>query len=150
MVPGIRPRQPRQRERARHRPEAQAGKQDAVPVCADVQNLVGWLTTVVGRVCLDMLRSRASRREEPLDVRVPDPIVSREEAPGSLRGRIPGAIGDGRLERAAGLPLSPANSQVLLCGNPDMLKDTTAVLMERGLRKHRRRAPGHITVESFW
>ena len=46
---------------------------------SDVHNLVGWLTTVVGRVCLDMLRSRASRREEPLDVRVPDPIVSREE-----------------------------------------------------------------------
>ncbi|WKX69109.1 sigma-70 family RNA polymerase sigma factor [Streptomyces sp. XD-27] len=41
-----------------------------------VGNLGGWLTTVVGRVCLDMLRSRASRREEPLDVRVPDPIVS--------------------------------------------------------------------------
>src|SRR5579859_5095106 len=46
---------------------------------SDVHNLAGWLTTVVGRVCLDMLRSRASRREEPLDVRVPDPIVSREE-----------------------------------------------------------------------
>ena len=34
--------------------------------------------------------------------------------------------------------------------NPDMLKDTTAVLVERGMRKHRRRTPGHITVESFW
>ncbi len=43
-----------------------------------VENLGGWLTTVVGRVCLDMLRSRKSRREEPLDVYVPDPIVSRE------------------------------------------------------------------------
>jgi RNA polymerase sigma factor (sigma-70 family) len=41
-----------------------------------VQNLGGWLTTVVGRVCLDMLRSRAARREEPLDVRLPDPIVT--------------------------------------------------------------------------
>lgn len=44
---------------------------------SDVENLGGWLTTVVGRVCLDMLRSRASRREEPLDVHVPDPVVSR-------------------------------------------------------------------------
>jgi RNA polymerase sigma factor (sigma-70 family) len=43
---------------------------------SDVENLAGWLTTVVGRVCLDMLRSRASRREEPLDVRLPDPVVS--------------------------------------------------------------------------
>jgi RNA polymerase sigma factor (sigma-70 family) len=42
----------------------------------DIQNLSGWLTTVVGRVCLDMLRSRISRREDPLDVHVPDPIVS--------------------------------------------------------------------------
>jgi RNA polymerase sigma-70 factor (ECF subfamily) len=43
-----------------------------------VDNLRGWLTTVVARVCLDMLRTRASRREEPLEeVHVPDPIVAR-------------------------------------------------------------------------
>ncbi|MEU7135082.1 RNA polymerase sigma factor SigJ [Streptomyces sp. NPDC046261] len=41
-----------------------------------VENLGGWLTTVVGRVCLDLLRSRSSRREEPLGVRLPDPVVS--------------------------------------------------------------------------
>lgn len=44
-----------------------------------VENLTGWLTTVVGRVCLDMLRTRRSRREDPLDVYVPDPIVSGTE-----------------------------------------------------------------------
>ena len=43
---------------------------------ADVQNLGGWLTTVVGRICLDLLRSRTSRREDPLDTHVPDPVVS--------------------------------------------------------------------------
>ncbi|SED48885.1 sigma-70 family RNA polymerase sigma factor [Rhodococcus koreensis] len=42
---------------------------------SEVQNLRGWLTTVVGRVCLDMLRSRKARREDPLEVHVPDPIV---------------------------------------------------------------------------
>ncbi|GAB2632102.1 RNA polymerase sigma factor SigJ [Streptomyces capparidis] len=44
----------------------------------DIANLGGWLTTVVGRVCLDMLRSRTSRREESLEerVRLPDPVVS--------------------------------------------------------------------------
>ena len=42
-----------------------------------VDNLRGWLTTVVARVCLDMLRTRASRREDPLDVHVPDPIITR-------------------------------------------------------------------------
>ncbi len=44
-----------------------------------VLNLGGWLTTVVARVCLDLLRSRESRREEPLGVHVPEPIVSRED-----------------------------------------------------------------------
>ena len=43
-----------------------------------VENLGGWLTTVVARVSLNMLRSREHRREQPLDVRVPDPIVSPE------------------------------------------------------------------------
>src|SRR5437762_12917704 len=42
---------------------------------SDVANLRGWLTTVVARVCLDMLRSRKSRREESLDARVSEPIV---------------------------------------------------------------------------
>src|SRR6266851_4268715 len=43
-----------------------------------VENLGGWLTTVVARVCLDMLRSRKSRREESMDAHVPEPIVNRE------------------------------------------------------------------------
>jgi ferredoxin--NADP+ reductase len=77
-------------------------------------------------------------------------VVSREDIPGSLRGRIPALVRDGRLEAAAGLKLAPETSQVMLCGNPDMLKDTSAVLMERGMRKNRRRTPGHITSESFW
>jgi RNA polymerase sigma-70 factor (ECF subfamily) len=41
-----------------------------------VENLGGWLTTVVARVCLDMLRSRKSRREEPLGAHVPEPIAN--------------------------------------------------------------------------
>jgi ferredoxin/flavodoxin---NADP+ reductase len=77
-------------------------------------------------------------------------FVSREAAPGSLAGRVPAAARDSQLEAAAGLELAPQTSQVMLCGNPDMLKDATAALAERGMRKHRRRAPGHITVESFW
>ena len=46
----------------------------------EVANLGGWLTTVVSRVCLDMLRSRKVRREETLDTHVPDPIVQRDPA----------------------------------------------------------------------
>jgi RNA polymerase sigma-70 factor (ECF subfamily) len=44
-----------------------------------IENLQGWLTTVVGRICLDMLRSRNVRREQPFDTYVPDPIVSRAD-----------------------------------------------------------------------
>jgi len=46
---------------------------------SEVENLGGWLTTVVARVSLNMLRSRNSRREEPIGVRVPEPIVDRED-----------------------------------------------------------------------
>ena len=45
---------------------------------SDVQNMAAWLTTVVARVCLNMLRSRESRREEPLDIHMPDPVISNE------------------------------------------------------------------------
>lgn len=76
-------------------------------------------------------------------------FVSREDTPGTLAGRIPAAIKDGRLEQAAG-PIAPGRSQFMLCGNPQMLKDVAAALAERGLQKHRRRAPGQITAESFW
>jgi RNA polymerase sigma-70 factor (ECF subfamily) len=47
---------------------------------SDVQNLGGWLTTIVGRVCLDMLRSRQSRREELAGAQLPQPAGGREEA----------------------------------------------------------------------
>jgi RNA polymerase sigma factor (sigma-70 family) len=46
---------------------------------SNVENLAGWLTTVVARVCLDMLRTRTSRRENSLDVHVPDPVITRAD-----------------------------------------------------------------------
>ncbi|WP_059007563.1 sigma-70 family RNA polymerase sigma factor [Streptomyces specialis] len=54
---------------------------------SQVRNLEAWLTTVIGRICLDMLRSRASRREDPLPeqdgpVRLPDPVVTGTARPG--------------------------------------------------------------------
>ena len=45
----------------------------------NIENLGGWLTTVIGRVCLDILRSRKSRREESLEEQVPDMILTRED-----------------------------------------------------------------------
>ena len=44
-----------------------------------IENLDGWLTTVVARICLNMLRARNARRERPLDPHVPEPIVSSED-----------------------------------------------------------------------
>src|SRR3954454_88533 len=44
-----------------------------------VENLGGWLTTVVARVCLEMLRARTARREESLATHVPEPVVGREQ-----------------------------------------------------------------------
>jgi RNA polymerase sigma-70 factor, ECF subfamily len=48
------------------------GRTDATAI----ENLGGWLTTVTARICLDMLRSRRSRREDPVGVHIPEPIVS--------------------------------------------------------------------------
>jgi RNA polymerase sigma factor (sigma-70 family) len=59
----------------------------------DVQNLPGWLTTVLARICLDMLRSRHARREEPLDVHVPDPIVSLDAPDPEQEALLGDAIG---------------------------------------------------------
>lgn len=77
-------------------------------------------------------------------------VLSRDTSPGALPGRIPALIASGELERHADLALTAETSHVMLCGNPGMLRDTTAVLEARGLRKHRLRKPGHITTEAYW
>ncbi len=77
------------------------------------------------------------------------PFVSREQVDFAMRGRIPAAIGDGSLEERAAMPFSQ-DSQMMICGNPDMVKDSTAVLEAKGLSKNRRRTPGHVTVERYW
>src|SRR5580704_10424663 len=46
---------------------------------SEVDNLSAWLTTIVARVCLNALRSRNARREEPLDAHVPDPVITRAD-----------------------------------------------------------------------
>jgi ferredoxin--NADP+ reductase len=78
------------------------------------------------------------------------PFVSREDTDFAIKGRVPEAIKDGRLEAKAGVQLAAEKSQVMICGNPDMVGDTSLVLEERGLKKNRRTAPGHITVENYW
>jgi len=78
------------------------------------------------------------------------PFVSREDTDFAISGRVPVAIEDGRLEQRAGIRIAAADSQVMICGNPEMVRDTMAVLEVRGLKKNRRREPGHITTEQYW
>jgi ferredoxin--NADP+ reductase len=78
------------------------------------------------------------------------PVVSREAHPDALPGRIPALIEDGRLEARAGVPLTADSAHAMLCGNPAMVDDVQAVLAARGMRRHRRREPGHVTVETYW
>ena len=78
------------------------------------------------------------------------PFVSREDIDFAIKGRVPEAIKDGRLEAKAGVQLAAEKSQVMICGNPDMVRDTSLVLEERGFKKNRRKVPGHITVENYW
>ncbi|MDI5979256.1 sigma-70 family RNA polymerase sigma factor, partial [Amycolatopsis magusensis] len=59
----------------------------------DIDNLGGWLTTVVGRVCLDMLRSRRARREDPLEARLPDPVVTGDGTDPEQQALIADAVG---------------------------------------------------------
>lgn len=78
------------------------------------------------------------------------PIVTREPQPGRLATRIPEAIASGALEAAAGLPLEPEGSRVMICGNPDMVKATRATLATRGFKSPRRGNPGNLVVENYW
>jgi ferredoxin--NADP+ reductase len=78
------------------------------------------------------------------------PLVTREQAPGCLHGRITHLLSSGELERAAGLNLSPEHSRLMLCGNPQMIDDTRSLLKLRGLRLSLSRRPGQVAVENYW
>lgn len=97
-----------------------------------------------GEVLAELSRAHGGRL-----VRVP--VVSRQpEAEGVLHGRITNLLDEGELERAAGLTLSPERSHLMLCGNPGMIAETLELLKARGLRRHRLRNPGHVSVEKYW
>ncbi|GAA6186513.1 MULTISPECIES: ferredoxin--NADP reductase [Alteromonadaceae] len=78
------------------------------------------------------------------------PIVSRQQCADALTGRIPELIRNGDIQRSCGFEFDPITCQVMLCGNPEMIKDTLEVLSAFGLKKHLRRSPGQISVERYW
>lgn len=78
------------------------------------------------------------------------PVVSREDHPEALRGRIPALIESGALEEKSGLAISKEESHVMLCGNSGMLKDSKAILKERGMERHLNHKPGHVSSEQYF
>jgi ferredoxin--NADP+ reductase len=77
------------------------------------------------------------------------PIITREDVPNALCERIPQAIDNGNLESRANASLSADDSHVMICGSSEMITEVSAVLESRGMRKHRRREPGHFTTEKY-
>ncbi|MCI8209151.1 ferredoxin--NADP(+) reductase [Pseudomonas sp. S25] len=78
------------------------------------------------------------------------PVVTREQIAGALNGRITQLIENGELEKAAGLPLNPEQSRVMICGNPQMIEDTRALLKARDMNLNLTRRPGQVVVENYW
>jgi ferredoxin--NADP+ reductase len=105
------------------------------------------------------------------------PFVSREtpaglKLPDAIHGHIPASLISGEFEKVLGIPLTPDSSQIMLCGNPGMVKDAIALLLQRGFKDNRRGEtgnssgntngtgasnhnsnrdlPGQLTYEAYW
>lgn len=77
-------------------------------------------------------------------------IVTRDPGATALAARIPQLLADGRLAQAANCELSPADSRVLVCGNPEMARDLRQMLAARGFATNRRGVPGQMAFEKYW
>ena len=78
------------------------------------------------------------------------PVLTREPGATALSARIPELLADGRLEAAAGRPLSVESSRLMICGNPEMVRDMRRLLSARGFACSRRGAPGQMAFENYW
>ena len=76
------------------------------------------------------------------------PFITREKVEGAMDQRILASIEDGTFEQRTGVDIDE-DSHIMMCGNSAMISDVTEYLEKRGLRKHRRREPGHITTEKY-
>ncbi|CAL4325535.1 FAD-binding oxidoreductase [Buchnera aphidicola] len=78
-------------------------------------------------------------------------ITSRKKNTNSLFGRIPQLIENKLIEKRIGLNITKETSHIMLCGNPEMVKETILLLQKtRNMKKHLRRKPGEITSENYW
>ncbi|MFI3256115.1 MAG: ferredoxin--NADP reductase [Psittacicella sp.] len=89
-------------------------------------------------------------QEKHPDQFIYQPCVTREDVSYALPLRITDAIRGGDLESSTGIDFSQENSQVMICGNPQMVEETKEVLMELGLTKNLRKKPGNISSENYW
>ena len=78
------------------------------------------------------------------------PIISREHVTGTLCGRIPSLLLNGEIENSTKCQLNKAHSFLYICGNPNMVKDTSDALKELGFEKHLRRKIGQFSSENYW
>ncbi len=78
------------------------------------------------------------------------PVVTREPGTVALAARIPQLLADGRLEAAAGVPLTREDARVMVCGNPEMARELRSQLSARGLQTARRGVAGQMAFENYW
>lgn len=112
---------------------------ERVVLCHSVRNAAD---QVYGEMIRELLREHGNRLTFI-------PLVTRERVTGALNQRIPAALADGDIERVAGMTLRPEDAHVMLCGNSAMIEEVQQLLESRGLRRHRRREPGHVTIEKY-
>tara|TARA_B100001996_G_scaffold6251_1_gene5304 strand:- start:1815 stop:2558 length:744 start_codon:yes stop_codon:yes gene_type:complete len=75
--------------------------------------------------------------------------VTREKEPNCLNIRIPQGLETKKIQEQAKIEIT-LDSQVMICGNPDMINDTVTLLEKSGLERNRRSKPGNITLEKYW
>jgi len=104
---------------------------------AYAQLLQGWVQQRAGQFCWLPIPTRQAAPNVP-------------GLPALPRARITRLIEDGQLAQLAGCPLEPAHSKVMLCGNPNMIRDARVLLQARGFAAGRRGNPGTLAVETYW
>ncbi len=78
------------------------------------------------------------------------PVITRESGASALTDRIPLLLADGRLQQVAATPLDVASSRVMVCGNPELVRELRQWLGSRGFATNRRGVPGQMAFEKYW
>lgn len=76
------------------------------------------------------------------------PVVTRAAHPGAAQARIPALLAQGTLSERTGLALDPSATRIMICGNPDMVRETRLQLKSMGFNLARRERPGQVAIEN--